>query len=77
MKPPLALAGIVLIAAILMLAGAFSLQVQANNVFAQQTGVPCGGCHVDFIFGYRKLNAFGERFKANGHKLPKLDSQSK
>ncbi len=77
MTPPLALAGIILTVTMLMLAGAPSRQAQANNVFAQQTGVPCGGCHVYSIFGYGKLTAFGERFQANGFKLPKLDTQSK
>ena len=76
MKAPLTLAGIILTATMLMLAGVvFARQAQANNVFAQQTGVPCGGCHVYSIFGYGKLTAFGERFKANGYKLPKLDTK--
>jgi hypothetical protein len=80
MKQPLVPVAIILAAAMLTLTGAIMVslrQAQATNVYAQQTGVPCGGCHVSSLTGYRKLNAFGERFKANGYKLPKLDTQSK
>jgi hypothetical protein len=77
MKTQLALAGIVATAIVLILAGVFSPQARATTAFAQQTGVPCGGCHLPSWTGDRKLTAFGERFKANGNKLPQLDKQSK
>ncbi len=35
----------------------------------KQTGLPCGDCHTNSAGG-GKLNDFGERFKANGNKLP-------
>lgn len=44
-------------------------QAAATPVYAQQTGLPCGQCHVNPAGG-GKLKAFGEKFQANGHKLP-------
>lgn len=41
----------------------------AKPEFAAQTGLPCGQCHVNPAGG-GKLKAFGEKFKANGFKLP-------
>lgn len=37
--------------------------------YAQQTGLACGKCHVDPNGGGTRT-AFGNAFKANGHKLP-------
>ena len=41
---------------------------QAKPEFAQQTGLPCGQCHVNAAGG-GKLKPFGEKFKANGFKV--------
>jgi hypothetical protein len=61
-------------AATLLIAAAMSFSVprtaNALPAYAQQTGKPCGACHVNPAGG-GKLNSFGEKFKANGHKLPK------
>jgi len=42
----------------------------AKPEFAARTGLPCGQCHVNPAGG-GKLNAFGQKFKANGFKLKK------
>jgi hypothetical protein len=42
----------------------------AKPEFAAQTGKPCGQCHVNPAGG-GALKPFGEKFKANGNKLPK------
>jgi cytochrome c5 len=42
----------------------------ATAQFATQTGKSCGDCHTD-PKGGGTLTAFGEKFKANGNKLPK------
>ena len=56
----------------LLVAGALSVTVSgpanATAQFAQQTGKPCGQCHVNPTGG-GKLKPFGEKFKANGNKL--------
>lgn len=41
----------------------------AKPEFAAQTGMPCGQCHQNPAGG-GKLKAFGEKFKANGNKVP-------
>ncbi len=41
----------------------------ALPAYAQQTGLPCGRCHVNPAGGGPR-NAFGKAFAANGHKLP-------
>jgi hypothetical protein len=41
----------------------------ATPVFAQQTGLPCGQCHENSAGGGR-LKEFGQKFQANGNKLP-------
>ena len=41
----------------------------ATPAFAQQTGLPCGQCHENPAGG-GKLKEFGQKFQANGHKLP-------
>jgi hypothetical protein len=43
---------------------------QAKPEFAAQTGLPCGQCHVSPAGG-GKLKTLGEKFKANGFKMPK------
>jgi hypothetical protein len=43
-------------------------QAQAKPEFAQQTGFPCGQCHVS-PGGGGKLKAFGQKFKNNGFKV--------
>ena len=59
-------------AAAILIAGAMSLTISqpanATPQFAQQTGKPCGQCHVNPAGG-GKLKPFGEKFKANGNKL--------
>lgn len=44
-------------------------EAAATPAYAQQTGLPCGQCHVNPAGG-GKLKPFGEKFQANGHKLP-------
>lgn len=41
----------------------------ARPFYAQQTGLPCGQCHVNPEGGGPR-NAFGLAFAANGHRLP-------
>jgi len=41
----------------------------ALPAFSQQTGLPCGRCHVNPTGGGPNT-AFGKAFAANGHKLP-------
>jgi len=40
----------------------------AATAYAQQTGKPCGQCHVNPAGG-GKLTSVGSKFQANGHKL--------
>ena len=58
----------------LLVAGAISVTTSrpanAKPEFAAQTGLPCGRCHVNPAGG-GKNTSFGEKFKANGNKLPK------
>ena len=42
----------------------------AKPEFAAQTGKPCGTCHTN-PSGGGALKPFGEKFKANGNKMPK------
>lgn len=62
------------IAATVFLAGAAVTfaprQAQALPAYAQQTGLPCGRCHVN-PSGGGPNTAFGKAFAANGHKLKK------
>jgi cytochrome c553 len=44
-------------------------QAAAKPEFAAQTGLPCGQCHVN-PGGGGPRKPFGEKFKANGYKLP-------
>jgi len=43
-------------------------EAAATPAYAQQTGKPCGQCHVNSAGG-GKLTSFGSKFQANGHKL--------
>jgi cytochrome c553 len=56
------------------LAGAASLLVSrpaaATPQFAKDTGKACGDCHTNPAGG-GALTPLGEKFKANGNKLPK------
>ena len=69
-------AGLCLAAGVLaLLAGAIFAVVgtapaNAKPEFAAQTGLPCGQCHQNPAGG-GKLKSFGEKFKANGNKIPK------
>jgi hypothetical protein len=60
-------------AAALVVAGmtslTFSRIADATPQFAKDTGKDCGACHVSATGG-GKLTDFGEKFKANGNKLP-------
>jgi mono/diheme cytochrome c family protein len=60
----------VAIAALAFGSVAVSTVAQATPQYAAATGKPCGQCHVNKAGG-GQLNAFGEKFKENGHKLPK------
>ena len=57
-----------------MIAGIGSLLIlqpaAATTQFASQTGKSCADCHTD-PKGGGALTALGEKFKANGNKLPK------
>ena len=61
-------------AAAVLIAGAMSVTISqpanAKPEFAAQTGKPCGQCHQNPAGG-GALKPFGEKFKANGFKLPK------
>jgi len=61
-------------AAAILIAGTMSVIVSqsasAKPEFAAQTGKPCGECHQNPAGG-GALKEFGEKFKANGFKLPK------
>jgi hypothetical protein len=54
--------------------GAVSLVISrpavATQQFATETGKSCGDCHTN-PKGGGALTAFGEKFKANGNKMPK------
>jgi hypothetical protein len=59
-------------AAVLVATAAVALssgQAEARPEYAQQTGLPCGRCHVNPAGGGANT-AFGKAFAANGHKLP-------
>lgn len=43
-------------------------QAEAKPEYAQQTGKPCGQCHVN-PGGSGKLKPFGQKFKDNGYKI--------
>jgi hypothetical protein len=60
-------ATIVMAAATLLLV---SRPVIATPQFAKETGKSCGDCHTNSAGG-GALTPFGEKFKANGNKLPK------
>jgi hypothetical protein len=45
-------------------------EAQATVKYAEETGLPCGKCHVN-PGGGGKRTAFGDAFVANGHKVPK------
>lgn len=58
-------------AAVLVATAAVTLssrQAEARPEYAQQTGLPCGRCHVNPAGGGANT-AFGKAFAANGHKL--------
>ena len=55
--------------AIIMAAIVLPRNAAATPVFAQQTGLPCGQCHENPAGG-GKLKEFGQKFQANGNKLP-------
>lgn len=66
--------GAAAIATLVVLAGAAvsvsSRPAGALPVYAQQTGLPCGRCHVNPAGGGPRTK-FGQAFAANGHRLPK------
>lgn len=49
---------------------AISRPVVATQQFAMETGKSCGDCHTN-PKGGGALTGFGEKFKANGNKMPK------
>jgi len=62
-------------ASILAVAGLLAMAVTlaprhaaAKPEYSAQTSLPCGQCHTNPAGG-GKLKAFGEKFKANGHKV--------
>jgi len=70
-RPLAALCGF---AAMLVLTGAGALLLahpaNATAAFAAATGKSCADCHTSAAGG-GALTPFGEKFKANGNKLPK------
>jgi hypothetical protein len=48
-----------------------SREAAATYEYSQQTGLPCNQCHASG----GTLTPFGEKFKANGNKLPKPDQR--
>jgi hypothetical protein len=62
--------GIGIIALFSAAAALVATTANAKPEFAAQTKLPCGQCHTN-PSGSGKLKAFGEKFKANGYKLPK------
>jgi len=48
---------------------AIPVPVAATEAFTKDTGKPCGACHQS-PKGGGKLTEYGERFRANGNKLP-------
>ena len=42
---------------------------RATEEFTKETGKPCGACH-EAPKGGGKLTPYGERFRANGNKVP-------
>jgi hypothetical protein len=58
----------------IVVAGALALIISqaatATPQFAKETGKACGDCHVS-AKGGGPLTPLGEKFKANGHKMPK------
>ena len=57
------------IATACVLALAIAAPAGATAQFAKETGKSCGTCHVD-PKGAGPLTPFGEKFKANGNKMP-------
>ena len=61
-------------AAAIVIGAAMSLSAvqsaHATPQYAAQTGKACGQCHANPAGG-GPLKPFGEKFKENGHKLPK------
>jgi len=61
-------------AAVLVIGGAIALvtsqSVHATAQFAKETGKSCGDCHTAAAGG-GPLTPLGEKFKANGNKMPK------
>ncbi len=61
-------------AAAVVMMGAVSLVISrpaiATQQFATETGKACGDCHTN-PKGGGALTALGEKFKANGNKMPK------
>jgi hypothetical protein len=47
----------------------FSIPARATEQFAKETGQACDACHVSKAGG-GALTPLGEKFKANGNKLP-------
>jgi mono/diheme cytochrome c family protein len=60
-------------AAVAVIAAAMSMvaiqPASATAQFAKETGKSCGDCHTS-AKGGGPLTPFGEKFKANGNKLP-------
>ena len=61
-------AGATLLVAVTMIVVA-PRDAAATPAYAQQTGMACGGCHVNPAGG-GKLTSTGMKFQANGHKMP-------
>jgi hypothetical protein len=73
MNPRKTLAIVCGTAAAAVIVGAMSLVVSrpaaATAQFAKDTGKSCGDCHTN-PKGGGALTAYGEKFKANGNKMP-------
>jgi hypothetical protein len=71
------LAAVLATALILGLAAFVSIQpAAATRAIAQQTGLPCGRCHVNPAGGGQRT-AFGNAFAANGNKVPSTTKADK
>ena len=71
-KKASALVGATVVAAVIVAAVSLAVvqPAAATAQFAKDTGKACGDCHTN-AKGGGPLTPFGEKFKANGNKMPK------
>lgn len=61
--------GFVILAVAIGVVSTTPIPADALPIYARQTGLPCGQCHVNPAGGGPRT-AFGKAFAANGHRLP-------